>query len=163
MSVLNTDPIWLALGDFYNLFPEEERVYWTTFWETYGDIIADLWGYAFQVDRAKSLYATTPTFERRDVLVRFSNLVQGVNAQFRISSLKREASGLWKLRGFVPKDLRTFRSRDLPAQGLIRIGVDLIPYLSVNARPRSYSTRRHHTTMATTRTSMTISRSTPCP
>jgi hypothetical protein len=133
MSLINTDPIWLALGDFYHMFPDEERVYWDTFWEAYSDIVADLWGYAFQVDRGKSLFSTTPTFERREVLVKLSNLVEGVNAQFRISSMKQDVGGRWILRGFVPRDSRTFKAADLPDKGVIRIGVDVIPYSQVNS------------------------------
>ncbi len=132
MSLIDTNPIWLALGDFYRLFPDDERVYWDTFWQAYSDIVADLWGYAFQVDRAKSLFSTTPTFERREVLVQLSNLTEGVNAQFRISSLKQDGGGRWILRGFVPRDARTFQAADLPGRGVIRIGVDVIPYSEVN-------------------------------
>lgn len=132
MSLLKTDDIWLALGDFYDLFPSDERVYWDTFWDAYADIVADLWGFAFQVDRAKSLYADTATFERRSVLVLVSNLVKGLEASFRISRLYL-SGGSWILRGFVPRDQRTFKAADLPAAGLIRIGVDQIPYLQVNA------------------------------
>ena len=131
MSLLKTDDIWLALGDFYDLFPSDERVYWDTFWDAYGDIVADLWGLALQVDRGKSLFADTATFERREVLVLLSNLTKGLAASFRVSSLVL-SGGHWVLRGFVPRDRRTFKATDLPATGLIRIGVDLIPYLQVN-------------------------------
>lgn len=133
MSLINTQPIWFALGDFYNLFPQDERVYWDTFWEAYSDIVADLWGYAFQVDQAKSLFSTDPTFQRREVLVQFSNLSEGVNAQFLISNIKQDAGGRWILRGFVPRDLRTFKVGDLPEKGVIRIGVDTIPYSQVDS------------------------------
>jgi len=133
MSLIDTDAIWFALGDFYNLFPEEERDYWTTFWDAYGDIIADLWGYAFQVDRAKSLFSASATFERRGVLIRLSNLSQGVDAAYRISSLRQDAGGRWLLRGFVPRDKRTFKASDLPDKGVVRIGSDVIGYLQVNS------------------------------
>jgi hypothetical protein len=132
MSLVKTDDIWLALGDFYDLFPSDERVYWDTFWDAYSDIVADLWGFAFQVDRAKSLFADTPTFERRAVLILISNLTKGLEASFRISRLYL-SGGSWVLRGFVPRDQRTFKATDLPAEGLIRIGVDQVPYLRVNA------------------------------
>jgi hypothetical protein len=133
MSLVDSNPIWFGLGDFYTrMFPEEERVYWETFWEAYSDIIADLWGYTFQVDRAKSLYSTTPTMERREVLIQFSDLVQGIDAQFQISSLRQDSSGRYILRGFVPREQRTFKEADLPDQGLIRIGVDLISYIQAN-------------------------------
>lgn len=130
MSLIDTDAIWLALGDFYDMFPDEERVYWNTFWESYSDIIADLWGFAFQVDRAKSLFSTTPTMERREVLVVLSGQNSEPEALFRISGLKQDASGRWILRGFVPRDSRNFRQ--LPDQGLIRIGVDVVAYDQVN-------------------------------
>lgn len=133
MSELNTDHIWLALGDFFDLFPVEERVWWSTFWGAHADIVADLWGYAFQVDRSKSLFSTSATMERREVLVKLSGLTEGVDARFQISSLKQDGGDRWILRGFVPRDRRTFKSSDLPTTGLIRIGVDLIPYTSVNA------------------------------
>lgn len=131
MSLIDTDQIWAALGDFYDLFPQEERVYWSTFWEAYADLTADLWGYAFQVDRAKSLFSTTPTIERQQVLVLTSNLVTSPFARFRISVLKQQ-SGVWILRGFVPRDLRDFKADVIPARGSIRIGVDVIDYTSVN-------------------------------
>lgn len=132
MSLINTDAIWLALGDFFNLFPDEERVYWTTFWEAYSDIAADLWGYAFQVDRAKSLFATTPTMERREVLVKTSNLVEGIEARFVVSRVYQDDSGRWIVRGYVPRSMRSFKAVDLPDQGTIRIGVDILPYIQVN-------------------------------
>ena len=133
MSLIDTDAVWLALGDFYELFPEDERPYWDTFWESFSDIIADLWGYAFQVDRNKSLFSATATFERREVLVKFSEFTQGISATFRISSLKQDSSGRWVLRGFVPRNKRTFKAVDLEDTGLIRMGIDLIPYLSANS------------------------------
>ena len=130
MSLVDTDAIWLALGDFYDLFPDDERIYWETFWDAYGDVVSDVWGLAFQVDRAKSLFSTSPTFERRSVLVKISDLVQSQEARFRISGLKLNSSGQWILRGFVPRDLRI--AKTLPQQGVIRIGTDILEYQSVN-------------------------------
>ena len=129
MSQINTDNVWRALGSFFEMFPEEDRVYWTTFWEAYSDIVADLWGLAFQVDRSKNLFETTATFERREVLVNLSRFNQTEFASFRVSSVV-DHGGHWVLRGFVPRDMRSFKT--LPASGLLRIGVDLIPYSQVN-------------------------------
>lgn len=131
MSV-DTDLIWRALGDFYDLFPVEERVYWSTFWQAYSDIVADLWGHALQADRAKSLFATSATFERRSTLVVLSNLKQSRPLRFRLSVIK-DSSGLWLVRGFVPREFRDFKIGELPSSGVLRLGVDTLAYTSVNA------------------------------
>lgn len=131
MSLIDTDLIWRALGDFFDLFPDEERVYWNTFWDVYADLVADVWGLAFQTDRAKSLFATTPTFERREVLVKLSNLTQDSVSQFRVSQIDN-ANGLWTLRGFVSDDLRTIRETDIPDQGLVRLGTEILNYSRAN-------------------------------
>lgn len=129
---IDTNAIWRALGSFFDLFPAEERIYWSTFWEAFADITSDLWGVAFQVDRAKSLFATSPTFERRWVLAKITNLTEDAQVTFQVSSLRQDSGGRWILRGFVPRELRSFKAADLPPQGSIRIGVDIIDYLSVN-------------------------------
>lgn len=129
---LDTDLIWRALGDFYDLFPVEERVHWSTFWQAYSDIVADLWGHALQADRAKSLFATSATFERRSTLVVLSNLRQSRPLTFRLSVVKA-SSGLWLVRGFVPRELRDFKIDELPSSGILRLGVDTLAYTSVNA------------------------------
>lgn len=133
MSVIDTDAIWLALGDFYDLFPDDERVYWITFWEAYADVVADLWGYGLQIDRAKSLFSTSPTFERREVRLQLTDEREVSFPTFRISSLKQNGSGQWVLRGFVPRELRSFTAQDVPDTGVINIGVDRLAYLSANS------------------------------
>jgi hypothetical protein len=129
---LDTELIWRALGDFYDMFPVEERVYWDTFWRAYGDIVADLWGHTLQADRAKALFSTSATFERRATLVVLSNLRSGKSLRFRLSLVK-DSSGTWIVRGFVPREFRDFKIGDLPTSGVIHIGVDKLSYTSVNA------------------------------
>lgn len=131
MSVIDTDQIWRALGSFYELFPESERVYWSTFWEAWADIVSDLWGYAFQVDRGKSLYATSPTFERRHVRLELANMRQTSMQTFSVISVGQRVGGAWVVRGYVPRSQRVFAAEDIPASGAIRIGVDVIDYVSV--------------------------------
>lgn len=131
MSQIDSDLIWDSLGTFFDLFPVEERVYWSTFWEAYSDIVGDLWGAAVQVDRAKSLYATRETIARRDVRIELSNLKRAKDARFRLSLVKN-LNGTWIMRGFVPRDLRDFKVNDIAAQGTLRIGVDILNYTSVN-------------------------------
>ncbi len=131
MSQIDSDLIWGSLGTFFDLFPVEERVYWQTFWEAYSDIVGDLWGAAVQVDRAKSLYATRETIARRDVRIELSNLNMARDARFRLSMVKN-LNGTWIMRGFVPRDLRDFKVKDIAAQGTLRIGVDILDYTSVN-------------------------------
>jgi len=132
MTTLDTDQIWRALGSFYELFPEEERVIWSTFWRAYGEVTADLWGYAFQVDKAKNIFDTSPTMERLNVLVKLSDFSQRPEGTFQFSYLRQEQNGRWVVRGFVPRGLRKFRSKDIPNRGTIRIGVDVLDYIAVN-------------------------------
>lgn len=132
MAKLDTDRIWRSLGTFWDLFPQEERIYLTTFWEAYADIVADLWGLAFQVDRSKSIFSTTATFERRNVLVQFSGLQQQPSFEFALSSVQTTPTGAIVVRGFVPRERRTIKAADIPAQGLIRIGSDTLRYIFVN-------------------------------
>jgi hypothetical protein len=132
MATLDGDRIWRALGSFFDLFPEDERVYWKVFWESFGDVTADLWGYALQVDRSKSIFATTATFERRNVLVKLSDLQQGASFFFDLVSVTTSPEGAVFVRGFIPREKRTFKTTDLPAQGYIRIGVDVLKYVAVN-------------------------------
>jgi len=132
VSLINTDVIWRSLGDFFDLFPYDERVYWETFWEAYSDIIADLWGMAFQVDRAKSLFDTTATFERREVLIKLGNLSQDKIGRLRVGRVYQTSDGTWIVRGYVPRDLRNFRSSDVDDRGLIRLGTEVLEYLSAN-------------------------------
>jgi hypothetical protein len=129
--LIDTDLIWRALGDFWDLFPVEDRVYWNTFWQAYSDIVADLWGHSLQADRAKSLFATSPTFERRSTLIVFSNLRQSRQLKFSLSVV-RNSNGTWVVRGFVPREFRDFKGNELPASGILRIGVDTLAYTSVN-------------------------------
>lgn len=132
MAKLDTNRIWRSLGTFWDLFPQEERVYLATFWESWADIVADLWGLTFQVDRTKSLFSTSATFERRNVLVQISGLKQQKNFTFTLASVQTTPAGAVIVRGFVPRDRRTFRANEIPAQGLVRIGVDTLKYVSVN-------------------------------
>lgn len=132
MAKLDTDRIWRSLGTFWDLFPQEERVYLATFWEAWADIVADLWGLSFQIDRTKSLFSTSATFERRNVLVQLSGLKQQKSFTFTLASVQATPSGAVIVRGFVPRDRRTFRANEVPAQGLVRIGVDTLKYVSVN-------------------------------
>jgi hypothetical protein len=132
MAKIDGDKIWDALGSFMSLFPDEERVYLTTIWEAYADIIADLWGYAYQANLAKGVFSTTPTFERRNVLVLTSNPTEIAPLEFDLASVTTDPNGLTVVRGFVARDLRSFKADQVPSSGLIRIGVDKLPYISVN-------------------------------
>ncbi len=133
MAGIDGDRIWRSLGSFFDLFPAEERVYWRTFWEAFSEITADLWGLAFQVDRSKDLFATTATFERKNVLLKLSDLIQETSFGFQLAGVSRDPNGTTFVRGFVPRDQRTFKSSDIPAQGYVRIGVDVLRYVAVNS------------------------------
>lgn len=135
MAKIDTDKIWRSLGTFWGLFPEEERVYLDTFWEAWADVIADLWGYTFQADKTKSLFSTTATFERRNVRIELSNLTRKQNFDFKLSGVFRSDTGTIFVRGFVPRDRRTFKAVDVPRQGLVRIGADTLRYTSANIVP----------------------------
>ena len=132
MAVINTDRIWPLLGSFFGLFPQEERIYWRTFWESLGSLTADLWGLAFQVDRAKSPFSTEPTFERLNVEVNLSNLTQEPQLEFELVSVVQIKNGALVFRGNVPRGRRSFKIGDVPASGIIRVGVDVVNYASVN-------------------------------
>lgn len=135
MAKLDTDRIWRALGTFMDLFPQEERIYLSTFWSAFADLAADMWGLAFQIDRSKSLFETTATFERRNALVVFSGLQEQPSYQFALSSVQSTPTGAVLVRGFVPREARTFKATDVPSQGIVRIGVDILRYDSVNVIP----------------------------
>lgn len=128
---IDTSLIWQSLGSFWDMFPEEEKIYWSTFWEAYSEIVSDLWGFTLQVDRGKSLFDTTATFERRSTLVVFSGLEQSPSREFRLSRVWQQ-SGKWVVRGFVPRESRSFRSTDIQQTGILVIGSETIEYLSAN-------------------------------
>lgn len=132
MAKLDTDRIWRSLGTFWDLFPQEERIYLKTFWEAWADIVADLWGLTFQVDRSKSLFSTAATFERRNVLVQLSGLVQQKSFEFELASVQTTPTGAVIVRGFVPRSRRSFKASEIPTQGLLRIGSDTLKYIFVN-------------------------------
>lgn len=128
---IDTSLIWQSLGSFWDMFPEEEKIYWSTFWEAYAEIVSDLWGFAFQVDRGKSLFDTTATFERRSTLIVLSGLEQSPPREFRLSRVWQQ-SGKWLVRGFVPRESRNFRAADIRQTGILVIGSETIEYLSAN-------------------------------
>lgn len=124
--MIDKNLIWRALGDFFDIFPSEDRVYWDAFWDSYANIVSDLWGLAFQYDKDKDLFATTATRERREVLIKFSGLSEAPRATFRISDLRKQ-SDVWVLTGSVPE--RTIKVDVLPDAGTIEIGSEFLTYL----------------------------------
>lgn len=134
MAKLDTDRIFRALGSMFTaMFTAEDRLVLRSYWEAWADLTADLWGLAFQVDQTKSVFSTSATVERRNVLVQLSRPTVIPGQAFALASVHTEPVGnTTSLRGFVPRDQRTFRARDIPAQGLIRIGVDTLPYVAAN-------------------------------
>jgi len=130
-SDLDTGVIWRSLGDFYDMFPESERSYWQTFWIAYADIVADLWGFTVQVDRSKSLYESDAVIERLHTAIRLGDLRRDRDYTFSLSRFY-ETSGTWLVKGVVPVGARDFKSNQLPKTGSLVIGVDALPYTSVN-------------------------------
>lgn len=132
MAILDTQRLWQALGTFYSeYFPEDERVYWESYWRSFADLNADLWGVAYQVDQARSVFSAPSTFERLNVLLNLVQVEQLPLIEMQVAGVF-QVNGISTVRGFIPRDKLRYKVGDIPGRGLVRIGVDVVRYNAVN-------------------------------
>ncbi len=132
MANLDTNRIWQALGTFFSeYFPEEERRYWDSYWLSFADICSDLWGYAYQIDQCRSVFSAPASYERLNVMLNPVLQEQLPLLSMQLCSVS-SVGGVNVVRGFVPRSKLSFKKNDIPGRGLIRIGVDVVPYVAVN-------------------------------
>lgn len=145
---IDAELLWNALGTFFERFPPEERTRVTSFWENFGEKSADLLGRAVQLRDSDSVFRTKAFVERRYIVSQFSQLQQDPFTEFRLVSVDSSNTDFSIFKGHLPV-ARRVNVEDIPDEGQLRIGADVLDYIEANLEVITSGVREGLVTEAT--------------